>query len=165
MAAIEDLRTAPDGKQRPRHSTGMRYRVRWTLPGGAERSRSFPDGKKTVATQLKTTVEADLLHGTYTDPQAGRITLREYVTSEWLPHQNYSRTTAEAVERRCACTSSRSSATRCCRPITPTVVKGWLGQLDAAPGTVRVLVALLSSILSSAIDDGVIVRNPLRTAR
>ncbi len=162
MATIEDLWTAPDGSRRPRYGTGRRYRVRWVLPGGTERSKSFPDGKKTQARDFKSNIEADLLRGSYADPRAGRVTLREYVTAEWLPAQTYSRTTAEAVERRWRLHIEPVLGDKMLSAITPTTVKSWLGRLDAAPATVRVLVALLSSVLASAADDGRIVRNPVR---
>jgi integrase len=137
--------------------------VRWWLPGGVERSRSFPDKKLTEARRFKITVEADLLKGQYVDPRAGRITLREYVTAEWLPHQTYSRTTAEAVERRWRLHIEPVLGDRMLSAITPTMVKGWLvGLGDLAPATVRALVALLSSILAAAVDDTRIVRNPVR---
>jgi integrase len=163
MAVIEDLWQDKDGSHRPRHGTGMRFRVRWTLPGGLERSKSFPDGQKTRARQFKTTVEADLLKGQYTDPRAGRITLREYVVAEWLPSKTSSSgTTAETVERRWRLHIEPALGDKMLSAITPTVVRGWLGRLDVSPATVRVLLVLLSSILASAVDDGRIVRNPAR---
>jgi integrase len=162
MATIEDLWFAEDGSRRPRHGTGKRFRVRWTLPGGVERSRSFPDGQKTRARQFKTTVEADLLKGQYTDPRAGKITLREYVTEEWLPNQQFKPTTRETVERRWRLRIEPVLGDKALSAITPTVVKAWLGRLDASPATVRVLLVLLSSILASAVDDERIVRNPVR---
>jgi integrase len=162
VATIEDLWLAPDGSRRPRDGKGMRYRVRWTLPGGAERSRSFPSGKKTLAQNFKTKVEADLLRGTYTDPRAGRITLREYVTSEWLPQQKKAGPlTREATERRWRLHIEPQLGDKMLAAITVSAVRGWLAGLDAAPGTVRVLMALLSSILASAAEDGRIVSNPM----
>jgi integrase len=163
MATIEDLWLAADGSRRPRHGTGRRYRVRWVLPDGAERSRSFPDGRKTEARDFKSKIEYDLRHGGYADPRAGKITLREYVTAEWLPSQTYSRTTAEATERRWRLHIEPVLGDRMLSAITTSAVKGWLGRLDAAPATVRALVALLSSILAAAAEDGRIVRNPVRS--
>jgi integrase len=161
VAVIEDL-WVKDGIRRPRDGKGQRYRVRWTLPGGVERSKSFPDGKKGLAQSFKTRVENDLLHGTYTDPRAGRITLREYVISEWLPQQKKAGPlTREATERRWRIHIEPVLGDKMLSAITTSAVKGWLGGLDAAPGTVRVLMALLSSILASAVDDGRITRHPM----
>jgi integrase len=153
---------SPDGSRRPRHGTGRRYRVRWVLPDGAERSKSFPDGRKTEAKDFKSKIEYDLRHGGYADPRAGRITLREYVNSEWLPAQTYSRTTAEVTERRWRLHIEPVLGDKMLAAITTSAVKGWLGRLDASPATVRVLVALLSSILAAAAEDGRIVKNPCR---
>jgi integrase len=162
VATIEDLWLAPDGSRRPRYGTGRRYRVRWTLPGGVERSKSFPDGRKTEAGRFRVNIEADLLRGEYRDPRAGRITLREYVTRTWLPHQAYAAaSTREAVERRLRLHILPQLGDKMITQITPTIVKGWLGRLDAAPATTRVLLGLLSSVLNAAIDDGLIVKNPV----
>jgi integrase len=162
MATIEDLWAAADGSRRPRHGTGRRYRVRWVLPGGVERSKSFPDGRKTQAKDFKSNIEADLLRGEYRDPRAGKITLREYVTRDWLPHQTFSASSREVTERRLRLHILPVLGDTMITHITPTMVKSWLGRLDGSPSTARQMLGLLSSILGAAIDDGLIVNNPCR---
>jgi integrase len=162
VATIEDLWQAPDGSRRPRHGTGKRYRVRWSLPGGAERSRSFPDGRKTEARAFQSNVEADLLRGEYRDPRAGKITLREYVARDWLPHQAFGLSSREVTERRLRLHVLPVLGDTMITHITPTMVKSWVGRLDCSPSTARQLLALLSSVLGAAIDDGLIVNNPCR---
>jgi integrase len=161
MAVIEDLWLDKSGSKRPRYGTGRRYRVRWELPGGVEKSKSFPDGKKTEAARFKTNIEADLLRGEYRDPRAGRVTLASYVTGTWLPLQTFSASTREATERRLRLHVLPVLGDKLIAQITPSVVKSWLGKLDAAPSTVRVLLSLLSSVMGAAIDDGLIVSNPV----
>jgi integrase len=162
MATIRDLWLDKDGSPTPRHGRGDRWQVRAWLPGGAERSQSFPDGKKTLARNFKTKVENDILHGIYADPRAGRVTLREYVTTDWLPQQKKAGPlTREATMRRWRIHIEPVLGDRVLSAITTSAVKSWLAGLDASPSTIRVLMALLSSILASAVDDGRITRHPM----
>ena len=92
MAHIED-RWKRDG----RHGTGLRWRVRYLDPSGAERSKSF--ARKDDAQRFKTGVEADVLRGTYADPDAGKVTLRRYADG-WLRAQTFDEATRDSQERR-----------------------------------------------------------------
>jgi integrase len=114
------------------------------------------------AGRFKTNIEPDLLRGEYRDPRTGKITLREYVTRDWLPHQTFSASSREVTERRLRLHVLPVLGDTMITHITPTVVKSWVGRLDGSPSTARQLLALLSSILGAAIDDGLIVRNPCR---
>jgi hypothetical protein len=88
MAHIQDrwYREVPDAEnpQRKnrlptaRHGIGMRYKVRYLTLGGEERSRTFPDGQLKAAKEWKAQREADLSRGTYVDPRAGKIRLRDF---------------------------------------------------------------------------------------
>jgi integrase len=162
VATIRDLWADRDGNPTARHGKGGRYQVRWWLPDGTERSQTFPDKKLTLARNFKTKVENDALHGVYTDPRAGKITLREYVKDEWLPQQKPDGPlTREATERRWRLHIEPQLGDKMLSAITVSAVKAWRAGLDSAPGTVRVLMALLSSILASAADDGRITSNPM----
>jgi integrase len=158
MAHVEDLWLAPDGSKRPRHGTGRRYRVRWVDPDGAERSKSFT--RKGDATAFETGIEGDMQRGAYRDPAAGRITLRKF-SAGWLASQMSNESTREATERRLRLHVLPALGSRQLAQITPSAVQGWLRGLDAAPSTTRVLLSLLSSILSAAVDDGLIASNPV----
>jgi integrase len=162
VATIEDLWLAADGSKRPRHGTGKRYRVRWVLPGGAERSRSFADGRKTEARVFKTKIEHDLDYGQYRDPRAGRVMLADYVARDWLPHQTFGASSAEVTERRLRLHILPVLGDKMIACITPLMVKSWLAGLDGSPTTTRQLLALLSSVLSAAAEDGLIAKNPCR---
>jgi integrase len=159
VAHVEDLWLSPDGSKRVRHGTGRRWRVRWVDPDGAERSRSFD--RKTDATAFETGIKADLQRGAYRDPTAGRITLRKFSES-WLASQTSSASTQEATERRLRLHIQPALGSKQLVQITPSVVQAWLRGLDAAPSTVRVLLTLLSSILSAAVDDQLIATNPAK---
>jgi integrase len=157
---IEDLWFTRDGSPKPRHGKGNRYRASWADPGGAAKSRTFPDGKLGVARKFLSGVEADVLRGTYIDPRAGKITLEQYVAGEWLPHQQFGASTRELTERRLRLHVFPVLGGKPLSQITASAVKSWLAGLDVAPVTARMLLGMLSSILSAAVDDERIVRNP-----
>ena len=77
MAHIEDRH------KRAGRDTGLRYRGRYTDPAGRERSRSFD--RKADATKFLNDTAAKVSNGTWTDPAAGKITLRKYVEQTYRP--------------------------------------------------------------------------------
>ena len=158
MAHTEDL-WIKDGKPRPRHGQGRRYRVRYVDPDGAERSRSFD--RKGDAKAFETDVEADLQRGQYRDPRAGKVTLRKYAEG-WLASRTFGESTRETVEQRLRLHIVPPLGSKAVAQITPSVVQAWLRGLDAAPSTAGVLLSLLSAILSAAVDDGLIAANPVQ---
>src|ERR1700683_1242194 len=98
VSHVEDRwRSARTGKPTARAGTGRRCRYRWTAPDGTEHSLSFE--RKADAENCRTRVEADLLRGTYLDPDAGKITLGAYA-AQWLARQQFDAVTREAVESR-----------------------------------------------------------------
>src|SRR4051812_35567984 len=92
----------PDGKPRKektrRHGSGLRYRARFVLPDGRERSQSFPDRQKRSAQDWLTQLEADLARGQFIDPKAARTTFRDYA-ERWVSSQTTDLNTRAAVER------------------------------------------------------------------
>ena len=75
MSHIEDRWRDP-----ARRGKGRRWRVRYLDPDGRERSKSF--ARKVDAENFRAQVDADLLRGTYLDPDAGKMTLRAYA-GQW----------------------------------------------------------------------------------
>lgn len=64
-----------------RYGTGKRYRVKYLDPDKKERSRSFPDGKYTLAKNFKIKMENDVLAGVYRDPKAGELLAEEWAVT------------------------------------------------------------------------------------
>jgi len=147
-----------------RKDHGKRWRARWTDPDGRERSKSFD--RKTDADKFLTNVGADILRGHYIDPDAGKITLRRYVTTIWLPSRTFDATTREAVSHRLDKHILPALGDKRLDQLarTPSVVSAWLGGLQVAPQYARVILTVLSSVLDSAQADGLIVRNPCRAS-
>jgi integrase len=145
-----------------RHGKGNRWRVRY-LVDGRERSLSFV--KKDSAEKFLTNTAADLLRGTYRDPDAGRVTLRKYGKT-WLEAQTFDESTREQTEMRLRVHVYPVLGDMHLASIKPTTVSSWMRGLQTtlAPRTVRVILANLSSLLTAAVDDELIVKNPCQAA-
>ena len=178
MGHIEDRWYAPqrDGNGKPvlngrgkpvmqptdLHGKGQRYRVRYIAPDGKERSQSFPDRQKKAAEDFLVTTETSKLRGAYVDPRAGRVTFRQYA-DDWLKDQTFEETTRESVEQRFRTHLHPYFGDRALIQIEPSTVRAWdrgLQVKKVAPAYRRVLFALLSTVLSAAVDDERIVKNP-----
>lgn len=145
-----------EGAERP-------WQVRYRDPEGAQRSRQF--ARKVDAQRFATTVEADMLRGSYVDPAAGKVTLRAFA-AEWLERQTFEESTREATESRLNAHILPVLGDLEVRSIRPSTVQGWLRSRQAmcAPRYVRVMLANLSSILGAAVEDGLVTQNPCASA-
>jgi integrase len=169
MAHIEDRwwRTIrqPDGSARrertERYEVGRRWRVRYADPGGRERSRSFK--RRADAEKYMVDVAADVQRGTYTDPASGKITLRRYGEG-WLAAQTSDQATRDNAERRLRLHVYPVLGDKTLGQLagSPSTVQAWVRGLKLAPTTAGGVLALLSSVLGAAVDDGLISRNPCR---
>jgi integrase len=166
MAHVEDRwfrRAGGELIRTPRYGTGLRYRARWIDPDGRERSESFPDKKKGAADNFLIKIAADMLAGTYLDPEAGKETLRSYA-ARWLASRTHDATTRETVTHRLdKHILPRLGSYRLDQlSRSPSVISGWVRGLTVADSYRAVLLHDLSAILGAAVDDGLIIRNPCR---
>lgn len=166
MAHIEDRweKVVADARVRTeRHGGGRRRRARYLDPEGHQRSRTF--ARKVDAERFLITVEADKLRGTYIDPDAGRVTLRDY-GEEWLVARTFDESSREAVRSRLRVHVFPHLGDRELAAIRPSHVQAWLRGLQQglAPRYVRVIFANVSAIFAAAVDDERIVKNPCRVS-
>lgn len=161
-------KTEPDANGKPvrtktdRHGTGLRYRARYVSPDGAEKSKSFPDGKKRLAEEWLSRIEADMSRGDYLDPDAGRVTFESY-TTEWMGSQATDLATRAAVEMRLRRHAVPYIGHRSLASITPTHLRQWLRALEDAGLSAayrRVIYAHVSTVFTAAVDDRLIKVNP-----
>jgi integrase len=152
-----------DGKtvRTPQHSQGMRYRARWTDPGGKQHAKSFPDGQKGRAERFLVGVEADMLAGTYADPRGGAMSFRAYA-EDWLERQTFDDSTYESVSQKLSSLAYPVLGDRRLDQLaaTPSIIQGWLSGLHCAPSTARRVLAIVSSVFISAIADHKVSGNP-----
>lgn len=169
MAHIEDRWYTtvqhPDGRtervKSDRFGTGLRYRVRYIDPAGRSRNKSFPDRRKRYAEAFMLSLETDKLRGSYIDPAAGRMTFGEFAAA-WLRTQTFDESTLESVEIRVRKYILPFFGPRPLAAIRPGLIREWdsglVGKL--APSTRSVTFAYLRMILSAAVDDERIAKNP-----
>lgn len=144
-----------------RHGKGKRWDVRWRDDTGRQRHKAFE--RKQEAEAFLAQIQADLTRGTYTDPAAGKVTVRTYAGS-WLAAQTFDPSTREATELRLRLHVFPELGHSELRALRPSLVQAWTRNLQQrlASNYVRVVFANLSAVLSAAVDDGLIGRNPCR---
>ncbi|MEU5913619.1 site-specific integrase [Micromonospora sp. NPDC047527] len=140
----------------------MRYRVRYLSPDGKEKSQSFPDKKKREAQAFLTNVQADILKGTYVDPDAGRMTFKQYA-DEWLAAATTDVLTRDRIEYELRLHVYPIIGHRPIASIQPTTIREWARKIQEkglSVGYRRVLFTDVSMIFNAAVDDKMIVSNP-----
>ena len=137
-----------------------RYTVNYRDPEGRQRRKTFV--KKSDADGFAATVEADKLRGLYLDPNAGRMTLNEYAAA-WLAAQTFDVTSRDTIERHLRLHVYPSLGSKQLRDLKPSTVQAWLRGLSVTSSTYRrAIFTTLSSVLSAAVDDDRIPKNPCR---
>lgn len=136
-----------------------KWRARYRDDAGREHARHFP--RKVDAQRWLDEVTADVVTGRYVDPRAGRTTFASFVDG-WLAAQTTDASTREAVEVRVRVHLLPTFGPMELRAIRPSTVQAWLrGRSEAcSPRYVRTQLATLSAVMSAAVEDGLIHRNP-----
>ncbi|MEU3286764.1 tyrosine-type recombinase/integrase [Streptomyces longwoodensis] len=159
--------TGADGKVRKvktdRYGAGLRYRARYVGPDGTEKSKSFPDGKKRLAEKWLSAVETDMTRGQYTDPKSMQTTFRQYA-EKWLDSKTPSATVRKELGRRLRLHAYPVLGSRPVGTFRPEHIREFLAALEAKPGVgpsyARNIFADVQSVLSAAVDDSLLSRNP-----
>ncbi|MBA0051936.1 site-specific integrase [Streptomyces sp. AJS327] len=156
----------PGGKPRrvktDRHGTGNRYRARYIGPDGTEKSKSFPDGQKRRAEAWLSKTETDMASGQYIDPKLARTTFRQY-GEKWVSTQTTDVSTQDGMERYLRLHAFPYIGARPLGSFKPEHIRKWLRELDdeGIPGSYAVhIFATVRGVLSAAVDDGYLTRNP-----
>jgi integrase len=152
----------PQRVKTTRHGTGKRYRARYIGPDGTEKSKSFPDGQKRLAEKWLAQIEADMSRGQYIDPAAGRMTFREYA-EKWLAAQTTDITTRTSVAVQLRRHAIPYLGPRPLGSFQPGHIRDWLSELESAvPASSyrRVIFSSVYAVLSAAVDDGHLTKNP-----
>lgn len=148
-----------------RQLTSGRWQARYRDPLTAEMKaapRTFDT--KTDADVWLTTIEAEIVRGTYQAPDAGKVAFGPYA-DEWLRHRKLEDRSRERNESVIRLHIKPTFGAGTVAAITTPRVRTWrTGLLDAGVGEPTVVKAyqLLRAILNTAVDDELIRRNPCR---
>lgn len=140
-----------------------KYLARWReYPGGPQTSRAF--ARKVDAERFLVEVQHRLMTGTYTPPAAGQITLEAYA-AEWLERRSWAPATHERIARELRLHILPALGARPLSSIRRAHIEEWVKALPLAPSSARMTYETLSHLLSAAVDDERIPRNPAKGAR
>lgn len=168
MAHIED-RWIKNGERTELYGKGMRYKARYNEPDGRERAKSYPDKQKKKAEAFLADIEAKKLHGEYIDPDAGKVTFREYAV-QWLQDYSGAEVSVEKYERRLRLHINPKLGHLSLSAISSATIRSWnadMKRAGMAPISIRNTKSLITMVLNAAVDDGRIGKNPCvaKTAR
>ncbi|NEC92491.1 tyrosine-type recombinase/integrase [Streptomyces sp. SID12501] len=145
-----------------RHGKGLRYRARYIAPDGSERSKSFPDGQKRRAEDWLTNIEADMTRGQYKDPKSTRTTFQEFA-EKWLATQSGDPNTKASMTSQLKLHAFPRIGIRSLATFQPSHIREFVTQLEGSGMSgsyARVIFSNVRAILSAAVEDGYLPRNP-----
>ena len=138
-----------------------RWQVRYTDPAGRERSHNF--ARKIDADKFLIAVESDKLRGTWTDPDAGRVSFGEWATEVEATRLNRRDSTkardASCLQNLILPTFGNMQLAR----IRPSEIRVWVADLQQrgyAPATIAKAYQILSRTFRVAVADQLIPRSP-----
>ncbi|MFJ5287821.1 tyrosine-type recombinase/integrase [Streptomyces sp. NPDC088348] len=162
--------TGPEGKtartKSDRYGTGMRYRARYIGPDGTEKSKSFPDRQKRLAERWLSEIEADMSRGHYIDPAASKTTFRQHA-DRWLAAQTTNVASQATTETQLRLHAFPYLGSRPLASFRPSHIRTWTRQLEdagLASSYRRSIFATVSAVLTAAVDDTLMPRNPCRSS-
>ncbi len=152
---------AAGGNQPARHGVGKRWRARYFDDNGKEYTQHFE--RKTDAKQWLAGVSASMVTGTYTAPEAGRVTVGATYAS-WSAAQAH--ISAKTAATRRSTWGSRVEPRWghvAVVDVKTSAARAWVAQLVAdgvgVPG-IETCFGLLRQIMGAAVEDRAIPRNP-----
>ncbi|MER5351801.1 tyrosine-type recombinase/integrase [Kitasatospora sp. NPDC002551] len=158
--------TGPDGKphrvRTDRYGTGKRYRARYVAPDGTEKSKSFPDRQKRLAEDWLARIEADMSRGQYLDPAAAKTTFQEFA-EHWLQSQTSDPNTQASMRSQLRLHAFPRIGARPLGSFQPGHIREFVAQLETSGisgSYARVIFSNVRAVLSAAVDDGHLPRNP-----
>jgi integrase len=181
----EHPRPVADGQRA--YSGGKRWQVRYDDAEGKAKRANFrlKDGEDPAihASAFERQVEGQVQAGTYTDPKAGRVSLETFAT-QWRANLTASWKTLEGVDNKLGhiidlthegprksrrqggaakSVIGKQSMAQLAR--TPSAIQAWVKSLESkglSASYIHLIAGTLSTIFDAAVDDGVVVKNPLR---
>ncbi|MFJ2753133.1 tyrosine-type recombinase/integrase [Streptomyces sp. NPDC087297] len=117
-----------------------------------------------LAEQWLANIKTDMSRGAYVDPAAGRTTFRQY-GEKWIAAQTTDMTTRTTVEVQLRLHAFPHIGTRPLGSFKPEHIREWLGVLEnplPKSSYRRVIFNTVSAVLTAAVEDGHLLKNPCR---
>jgi integrase len=141
-----------------------RYQARYTSPKGARHRAPRSFASKAEASQWLATIETEFARGTWTDPDAGRVSLDGYARSWVETRANLRPRTVDLYESLLEHHIVPALGDHEVGTLSAGTVRRWYSQLVRRCGSGSLTPAksyrLLRTILNTAVADGLIARNP-----
>ncbi len=136
-----------------------RYQARYRDARGVEHSKRFD--RKAMAQRWLDETTASVVTGTYVDPRAGKVTVREYAV-QWQAAQVWRTKTAKRVETDLRVHIFPVLGDRALASVRPSDVQGLVKGLSVklAASSVKVTYSTARSMFKAAVDDRVIASSP-----
>lgn len=136
-----------------------KWRARYRDDNGKEHARHF--ARKVDAQRWLDEVTASVVTGQYVDPNAGKVTVREYAL-QWQAAQVWRDKTAKRVETDLRLHILPVIGDRPLASVRPSDVQGLVKRwsLDLAPSSVRVTYSALRGMFKAAVQDRAIASTP-----
>ena len=140
-----------------------RWQAIYWYEGGLHSGGTF--SAKADALARLSTIEADFRRGAWIDPAAGQITMKQYAT-EWLTRRpGLSVRTRELYEDLLRLHVLPSLGHSTLAGLSPSKVRDWNAELAARhPSTASKAYRLLSTVMRTAVDDGLIIKTPCKVS-
>jgi excisionase family DNA binding protein len=135
------------------------YRVNWRDPSGQQRAKTLPTKREAKAFLAR--VGADASRGTYVDPHAGRVLLREYAAN-WRAGRTVEARTQETTQAMLRTHVLPRWGDWPLTKIDHLSVQQWVAELATRrkPATVVAALGVLSMILGTAVRARLLPSNP-----
>ncbi len=143
-----------------RHGKGKRWLAVWHEAGGSERTKAF--AKKIEADRYWPTQETDVSRGTYVSPADAKTTVNEWCDT-WLGGYGTRRTSTVRQAKTHVALIRKTFGDLPLSGVRPSAVRSWCTQLKSDGYEASYVYALhsrLSQILSDAVHDGILPKNP-----
>ncbi len=147
-----------------RHPEALhRWQVRYRDPSGRQRTKNF--AKKSDAEKHAAIVEADKVRGQWSDPQLARTSFGSWWTQYCGSKVHLSASTRARTESLGRNMILPTFGTVELGSIQPVLIRRWISELMErryAPATVHKAYQLFGAAIRAAVEEGLIVRSPLR---
>jgi integrase len=139
------------------------WRARWReYPGGPQKAKHFE--RKLDAQRFLVEVEHDMLTGRYVDPSAGRATVAAFARS-WMQRRQWRPATRDRIERELRLYIEPAFGAWPLANVRRAHIETWVAGLPLAASSALRVAETFRTLLSAAVDDELIPRNPAVGAR